>query len=309
MISSMIPLRYYPFLAGGLSGILFSLTISGALSGFLVWFLPMLPIFLAGFRFGFQAVIQAIALGATTVLLLTGSASLLLYMIFPATSAGLLSWCFLQLALVPNAGLIWYPVGRALSLLVVYLAAVFLAAGMVALQHKSGGLAAALQQGMSIEAKGLDSDLKLQVEELTQNFGFIIYALILWVWVIFSYATAILASFACMGTRGSFRQGLRLQPFLPPIILWPLLLATAIPMFASNPNIAIVGKALFLLLLLPWFLAGAAHIHAVLRQSPQGKNWLFAFYILLFIGQWPSLLMVTLYGMYCQIRIYIKLAK
>jgi uncharacterized membrane protein HdeD (DUF308 family) len=72
------------------------------------------------------------------------------------------------------------------------------------------------------------------------------------------------------------------------------LVASALLVIFTDGQAEFIGKSLFVMLLLPYFLSGIAQMHARARQSPAGNWWLALAYGLLILAIWPAIVFILL---------------
>ena len=69
----------------------------------------------------------------------------------------------------------------------------------------------------------------------------------------------------------------------------------------ADPEVRFAGLSGFFILLLPYFMCGIAMIDREIKRWPHAGAWRAGFFIMMFIGQWPVMMMITFYGIFLHI--------
>ncbi|MDG1286080.1 MAG: hypothetical protein P8P30_00785 [Rickettsiales bacterium] len=260
-------------LAGGaVSAFLYFLAVRGGFFSFLISYTPLIPLFLVGLsagpRAGGMATLFALFLGC----FLTGLSGLVIYSALYAVPAVFFMHAALSQLSDPKR---WYPIGGVLTGISLYAAAmvgVLIAVSMRDMVSVSEILPPLPPEGIS--------PLMQQARDLILESPFLVFAMGVWIQVLAFYGLAIFANFMLKGWKCEIRDRLTLTPFMPSIMIFGAILVAGLLSFSSTLAIQIAGKTAFMILLLPYFLMGAARLHAWTRGWPNRLSWLFAVYML-----------------------------
>jgi hypothetical protein len=114
---------------------------------------------------------------------------------------------------------------------------------------------------------------------LTGDGSFLLFASTGWSWVLMLYALAALAH-GLLESRGLvLRPGLALEPHSLPLWLLGLLSINGGVALLGHGMDRFIAETVFLLLLLPYFLAGLALVHRFSLRWHNRRLWLTLFYI------------------------------
>lgn len=299
----MIPALLIAVAAGALSALPLIIAASEP-GGLLLLLLAPLPIFAAGLAQG--AIGSAIAGGTVLVIaaLLAGvlaAAGALLFLVAPSVllvRQALLNRPAAAGAAGGTAGgapaLEWYPPGLLVTWLL-WIGLAWLAVTLALLAGEPGGMQAAvrasLEQALGLSLPGIDpADIGTVADRLA---GFALgFGVVSWLFM--------LALNGCLaqGALVSFGRNLRPSPDLADIVLpgWiaPALAAVLLGAFLLPGDLGFAAKNLAPLLMLPFFFAGLAVIHAYARRASAGRLLLVLFYTLLVLFSWPAAIVVFL---------------
>lgn len=258
---------------------------------------PFLPLFFTGFAFGDRNCKQAAGIATLIVLIIGGGGEGLSFALFIALPA-----CFLVSRLtrytIDSSGRVrWYPTLRALSELVLIAAALFMFFAIMASYEHKNSLQDILRNSLTFEVKDLDPAVADEMRTLTQDFSFVLLAGMAWIWVLAAWFMAVMVNNALVMKRQALRPQIGLTP--EGIIGWvPALLAVSAALaLAGEGNDNWVGKSLFLIFLLPYFLSGMARIHAMSHYWQMRHLWLFLIYVILIFLFWTVALVAAM-GLY-----------
>ncbi len=167
---------------------------------------------------------------------------------------------------------------------------------------EQGGLQAMIPHGLGESFKDVDPDFAAKAQQIFNEWSFALFAGIGWIWILTIYAIAVLANTLLKLKDYALRPSLALETHGLPG--WLLLLVTLSGMLAmvGQGVERFTAEALFLLLLLPYCLAGIAFVHlfSVQRQLHFRRLWITCFYVALIFGRWPILAMIAI-GLYLQL--------
>jgi hypothetical protein len=285
-------------IAAFISSALF-LLILGLGLGFLFMFLPALPLLTLGL--GKNARLTLIAMLASVLMVFAGGnlPAALLYLFF----LGLPSCYVVKEGLLsrPGAGSErqWYPVGLILTHLTIY-ACIFVAL-MCAYYSREGGMALILSQHIREAFSELEGDYGEVVDMLAENLSFMVFAITIWLWGMAFYAHGWLAQRVLKQKHMQQRPGFALLPFTLPGWMISLLAICALASLIGSPDLAFLGKSTLMSLLFPYFLSGAALLHAASKNWPSRGFFIFFIYFTIFTLFWPALIIAG-WGFFEQIK-------
>lgn len=274
--------------AGIISSGLF-LLVFGLGLGFLFMFLPTLPILTLGLSRSDRLALAAMLVG-TALTALAGN-----------PQAALLFFCMLGIPAwyITRAALRAYPVGLIITHLTVYACAGVAFLGVYYL--KDGGLPALLAGNIRAALAELKDGYSDVIETMATRLSFLIFSITIWLWGGTLYAHTWLVNRVLVQKKLARRPDFALTPFTPPNWMISLLLICALASLIGSPDMRFVGKSTLMSLLLPYFFAGVAEVHARSKNWPSRGFLLFFIYFSAFVLLWPVLLLAGV-GLFCHIK-------
>ena len=273
-------------------------------SGLLLLFLAPLPLFLTGLA---QGLVGA-AIASGTVLLVAGlvagflaAVGALMFLVGPCLLLIRQALLNRPAAAGATAGggtgqppVEWYPPGL-LTTWLLWIGLAWLTLSLAFLFFESGNMQATieahLRQALTVTLPGAtDADVDAMATRMAGfalGFGIVSYLLIL----------AMNATLA-QGTLVRFSRNLRPTPDIADLRLpgWlaPVLAVVLLGAFLLSGDLGFVARNLLPILLLPFFFAGLAVVHAYARRVRSGNFLLALFYVLLVLFTWPAAFVVLL---------------
>lgn len=279
-------------------------------AGLLFLFLPLLPLFMIGFGMGTKLFLLAAIAATLTVMTLASSGAGVFFLIFLMVPALLLirqSLLWRTNPTPPVAGSApereWYPLGFAVTELVLYIAGVFLLAALYYALRTGGGLEAVFAESLAESFREMEPEYRHVMEQLVARRIYAVFASGAWIWVLVICTMAYLAHRILREWRRNIRPSFSLLPFDLPFWLLGLLTLAGVASLVGSPQSLFIGKTLLLLLLLPFFLHGMALLHEVSRPWPARALILLMVYFLLLAQLWPALL-IACAGVIQQCRLF-----
>lgn len=290
--------------AGILSAVLFASAVSGMALSIVPIYLSPLPLFLAGLGYGGGGAIIAGISGAAALLLAGGPMLAIAYFLFNAAAPAVLSrvaaWSRTFTDSEGREVVEWYPAGYLFVWLAGLGIALMLLLALLA-QTLEGGLSGLIPQQLQIDllAKTI---IQAQIqagstpmdETVLQNrlIRLALPGLALY-WTLIAIGNSALAQRLLV----QFGRQMRPSPdllnmFLPGFILWPLLGGTLLAFFPGD--LGLIGLVVATLTAIPYFFLGLATVHVISHRLSGRSYVLTAFYILLILLGWPSLLIIGL---------------
>jgi hypothetical protein len=285
-------------LAGAVSGLLFvSLKFESTLGMLFINF-THLPLFLAGFGLGTLAV----AVAALTSTVVVGAAfepySAIQFAVVYAIPATLIVRQTLLRRPAADGGVVWYPSGRVLGMLVGYGLVTF-AIIFVIMSGGEHGLVdvmrAALEETTALFFSALDAEQRLA---LADQWSTALPGALITSWLITLGINAAIAQGALTRIGKNRRPSLDLGRIELPIGFAFALVASGALWYIADGNAAFVGQTLTIAIATPYLFLGLAVVHQISRPWPGRPFALFLFYLLLlFLLGLPGLVLVAGLGL------------
>ncbi len=294
----------FSIISGLIGGVIFSVTAYTGNGGLLTVFLPVLPLALPGLAFGAKYTgYAAIAACAIVAAVIDGGSML----VFAALTALPVVYLLRKLLLWrgEDGARQWHPVLPILAELAVISAAVFMMIAIAETYSEPGELKTIISKELAsnLKADNFDTDPQIAhfVKLLIDDWSFLIFAFASWLWVTMIYAFTVLANILLAQNNLALRTKINLLPNGLPVWLLALVVISGGLAFFGKGNDRYVGEAVFLMLLLPYFLAGIATIHLVSLQWKLRKFWLTVCYIALVLYPVLSVVAIAI-GLYKQLQ-------
>ena len=296
----MPPDSKHALIAGGAAAVAFFGVLHLGLGSFFLFF-PSLPLFYVGLSRGGPVTLTASLIGALIVGLIgtpaIGGAFFLII--------GLPSWYFasralrLQLGSKPEDNR-WYPIGDILLMLTIA-ACVFLSLITAQLAMGEENLPTLLGNYMRTAFAPLKDELGAGIELLAAHWAFLTLAVTVWVWGIALFAHAWFAQKLLQKKHRHIRPNLSIEPFTIPSWTLPLLGICALASLIGGESLEFLGKALLIVLALPYFFLGIALTHRASYHWPNRRIFLFIIYFCIAAQLWPVLL-ISAAGFWHQLK-------
>lgn len=279
-----------PIIAGGLAGLLFLLAVSGmsGTGGFFLVHVPLLPLFLVGWYAGFRLATLSAAVAAVVIFLLGAPKASLIWLGFSAIPALIFIWRALLWRLDSHGEKEWYPLLAIVNDLTLYAGSILLLVALM-FSGQEGGLQGVMLRELAQIFETADPRYGTMMKDIFTQWTFLILAFNAWVWVLMLYLMALLAHFILEGNQRTIRPHLMLAYCTPPLWLLMALAGSAVLSLLPGSTAGFIGKTLFTLLLLPYFLAGIALLNTTSQAWPGRTVWLAIIYIFTALSLWPVL--------------------
>jgi hypothetical protein len=283
--------------AGLVSAGLF-LLILGLGLGFLFMFLPTLPLLMLGLGKEARLALAAMLVAALLIALVGGLQAALLF----CCMLGIPAWYMTHQALLwrEKAGAReWYSVGLIMTHLTLY-ACTFVA--LLGIYYaKDGGLSMLLADSIRTALAELKDGYSDIIEAMATRLSFLIFAITIWLWGMTLYAHGWLATRLLAHKKRAHRPDFTVTPFMIPGWMISLLLISALASLIGSTDMRFIGKSTLISLLLPYFFAGIAAMHAASRKWSSRGFFLFFIYFMTFALLWPALILAAI-GFFHQIK-------
>jgi hypothetical protein len=296
--------RFWAILAGLASGLLCVLALILGNASVLMGLTPFAPLFLVGFSFGVQTVLPASLIATAAVLLLTGGSGGLFFLaIFAIPVSFYVHRTLTCLVLSPhimqqiqNAKLLkgsdtaekgggmqgdhkmaaWFPQGLVLTHLTYYFAfLVGISVLSVVSQENTGSLMEQIFPAFKTIPEWLE------IRDQVARWEFLIVGFSAWISLSVFYGIAVLCNFLLVGYGRAVCPSLAVLPFMAGGELLALLLGAGLFSVADSPLLSLPAKAVFVVLLYPYFLMGLSRLHWFTRSWNHRGLLLTAFYLLM----------------------------
>lgn len=279
--------------AGLLSALMYALLTTGTAVALLLAYLIQLPIFLAGLGLGALAGAGAGAVGLVALVAVNGvlTAALYLTMIFPAV-------VLVQRALLTrrsqSGDVACYPPGL-LATWLAGMALVALAAAMLALADHPGGLEGAVREVVRANLNALPFRIAENQEVLEQGAARILPGMVLFSWMLMTILNGGVAQGLLMRAGRNLRPAVDIAELELPRLA-PIALAGALGLALFGDGwLGFFGINAVAIIALPFFLAGLAVVHAMVRPRASRRAILTGFYVLFVIlFPWPAIMLAGL---------------
>lgn len=252
--------------------------------GFLFFFLPSLPLFYAGLQRGQKVTFAAAALSTLMLAASTGSA------VVGATFFVLIAMpsCYIvRLSLQSGEDGAPFRLGHIWFNLTLYACcAMALMTGFYAFQDEN------LPQIMSRMVVNAFASFPVEYAPVVDGLAsrsFLILSITVWLWAIALYAHAWLANSWLIRQGKEVRSHMAFEPFTLPNWIFSLIAICALASLIGGESMRFLGKTLLIILAMPYFFLGAAHVHKSSADSPNRKFFLFLLYFLVAAQLWPAL--------------------
>ena len=273
-------------LAGGLSVTFMLVAMMHSTTSliFLAYFCAV-PLYLAGLGAGALAGILATVVGALSLYFTEEHANFsVLYIVIYGVPAMTLCRLALRYRMDDAQKVHWYPEGKFLTALTLYPCALFLLAVGAASSHP-GGLLALTSEAMKehtaqFAARFPETQPEL-FERAVDNAANFIPAFMAYFWIFVSIFSVGGAQYMLRQQKWSLRSDMRLINIrLPVALIYSVAVVGLAGVFAPAPY-DYIGKNLSMILILPYFFAGLAVLHASLASIKHSGFVIFAFYVLM----------------------------
>ena len=280
-------------LAGLISSILF-LSLSSGLPGMvLLAYFVQLPLLFVGLSLGLAASMIAV-IGAIVVCgLLAGLVGAGMYLVVQAIPAMVVIRQTL-LARQRDGRLEWYPAGLVLAQLTA-LAALGISAAFVFMLGQPGGLEGAIADFLRSALAELGAaEAEVTVEPELGRWMFVLPGLMAASWLVMVVINGVLAQALAVHLGWNRRPSPALSELELPGWLWPTIGVAAALAVIGDGGVGFLGRALLIVLVVPYVFLGLAVIHAAARRSPHRRLALAICYGAIALLGWPVLAVLLL---------------
>lgn len=277
--------------AGLLTGGLY-LSVMGGPAFILLQYLTQLPLFLVGLSLGFVPAL--VSSGVALVIAVVTDATLgLVFFIGYIGPTLLVTRRALLNRPVKGHEREWYPSGRLLAEVTIYVLMIF-ALGVIWFSNQDGGLAGVIERSLTELLSVLGTEVAQSTSESLGSYLFIVPGLMGVSWVIMIVLNGALAQWLLSRSERNLRPSPTFGEINLPTWLSYMLGMSALLAFWGEGVLAFAGGSMVMILMTPYFFQGVGVVHQWSRRSTSSTLILVAFYLLIVVLQWPILLVVGL---------------
>ena len=259
---------------------------ANALAFPLLHFIPMMPLLVAAFLRGSRVALVAPVIGALLVAIMGPTIGYVqAYGLMSAGPSLVVGWMALQ----HRDGWPVFSLYRILEVLT-FIAAIGVV-GYALYFSASGGLEAHLQAQIteSIDVFNTQEEALIdpQAEGVLRSMAFLLPAGNVWMWMMMVWLHVALSFWFSSKISSPMRPSLRLDAAQPSTTLLGLIALSGVAALFGSPSLAFLGEVLFIIFLLPYFLAGIVLLHEKSRDWPGRGVALFVIYFTIAMFLWP----------------------
>lgn len=280
-------------LSGLVSAGLYLALLSG-LSGVIVFaYFVQLPLMFSGLSAGFGGALVAAGSAIVVTAVVADLTAALLFLLVQALPALFLVRQALLFRQV-DGQTEWFPPGLLLAQLTVA-AALVIALAFVAFLGEPEGLKGAIENYIGAALETFESAMQADVEiGDIQTWSFLIPAMMAISWLLMTIVNGILGQALAVRSGRARRPSPVFAEMELPWWLWPPLGVAAALALLGGSGLGYLGRAVLLVLVVPYALLGLAVIHAWMRRLSHPRLALAAVYVSLMVLGWPILIVILL---------------
>lgn len=273
------------FAAGMISAGLFLLVTALGL-GFFFLFIPTLPLLCLGLQRDERIALFGSIFAAFAIMGIGGAELAMLYMLL----LGLPSWFIAKQMLLSRSGNDgknhWYPMGK------IFITLTLCGCAVIALMTfyymgDDGGIHKVIADHLRDEFKDLEARHGEILQQLADQWSFLVFAMTVWCWCLTLYAHAWMATRILAYKHKAIRNSVALEVFTLPNWFFSLLAIAALASLIGSPSLQFLGKATLVSLMFPYFLLGAALMHRASINWPSRRFFLVFVYVMIIAQLWP----------------------
>ncbi len=287
------------YIGGGvLSALLYLSVVSGGMGALILAYLAPLPLLMVGLGAG----LRPFAIAATAAVAAVGLFGGVLFGMTYAVANGVLVAVIVRQSLLARAGpdgsLEWYPPGLLLVVMTGLGLAGLLAAALLTLGDPGGlegGVRQFLVMGFGDVAAGTGGDAESGVTQVIDSFAQIFPGMVVVSWLTMAIINAALAQGVLMRFGRNLRPPMRVTEVELPHWM-PMLLAAAglLALVGGDGQLGYLALNVVIVLLVPFFFAGLAVVHAFASARQARTLLLVVFYFFLLVSGWPIAMVIGL---------------
>lgn len=286
------------FIGGGvLSALLYLSVVTGGMGALILAYLAPLPLLMVGLSAG----LRSFAIAATAAVAVVSLFGGVLFGLTYAMANGVLVAVIVRQALLarsgPDGSLQWYPPGLLLVVLTGLGLAGLLAAALLTLGDPGGlegGVRQFLVMGFGDAAAGTGG-AESGTAQVIESFAQVFPGMVVVSWLTMAIVNAALAQGVLMRFGRNLRPAMRVAevelPHWAPI---PLAVAGVLALVGGDGQLSYLALNVAIVLLVPFFFAGLAVVHAFAGGRQARTLLLVVFYFFLLVSGWPIALVIGL---------------
>ena len=286
------------FIGGGvLSALLYLSVVTGGMGALILAYLAPLPLLMVGLGHGLRSFAVAATAAIAVVGLLGGPLFALTYGLANGAVVAVIVRQSLLARNGPDGSLEWYPPGLLLVVLTGLGLAGLLVSALLTLGNPAG-LEGAARQFLVIgfgDAAAGTGDAESAMAQVIDSFAQVFPGMVVVSWLTMAIVNAALAQGVLMRFGHNLRPAMRVAQVELPHWM-PILLASAglLALVGGNSQLSYLALNVVVVLLVPFFFAGLAVIHAFAGGRQARTLSLVVFYFFLLVSGWPIALVIGL---------------
>ena len=277
------------YIGGGvLSALLYLSVVTGGMGALILAYLAPLPLLMVGLGAG----LRPFAIAATAAVAVVGLFGGILFGMTYAVANGVLVAVIVRQSLLtrtgPDGSVEWYPPGLLLVVMTGLGLAGLLAAALLTLGDPAGlegSVRQFLVMGFGDAAAGTGGDAETGMTQVIDGFAQIFPGMVVVSWLTMAIVNAALAQ----GVLMRFAE-VELPHWMPMLLAGAGLLA----LIGGDGQLAYLALNVVIVLLVPFFFAGLAVVHAFAGARQARTLLLVVFYFFLLVSGWPIAMVVGL---------------
>ena len=282
---------------GVLSALLYLSVVTGGMGALILAYLAPLPLLMVGLGFG----LRSFAIAATAAVAVVGLLGGVLFALTYGLANGAVVAVIVRQSLLarngPDGSLEWYPPGLLLVVLTGLGLAGLLISALLTL-GEPGGLEGAVRQFLVLgfgDAAAGTSDAESAMAQVIDSFAQVFPGMVVVSWLTMAIVNAALAQGVLMRFGHNLRPAMRVAEVeLPHWTVMLLAVAGLLALVGGDGQLAYLALNVVIALLVPFFFAGLAVVHAFAGGRQARTLLLVVFYFFLLVSGWPIALVIGL---------------
>ena len=282
---------------GVLSALLYLSVVTGGMGALILAYLAPLPLLMVGLGHGLRSFAVAATAAIAVVGLLGGPLFALTYGLANGAVVAVIVRQSLLARNGPDGSLEWYPPGLLLVVLTGLGLAGLLVSALLTLGNPAG-LEGAARQFLVIgfgDAAAGTGDAESAMAQVIDSFAQVFPGMVVVSWLTMAIVNAALAQGVLMRFGRNLRPAMRVAEVeLPHWAPMPLAVAGVLALVGGDGQLSYLALNVAIVLLVPFFFAGLAVVHAFAGGRQARTLLLVVFYFFLLVSGWPIALVIGL---------------
>ena len=266
------------------------LSILGGASFILLQYLTQLPLFFIGLGMGMTPVFISACVAITMTLFVDPLLALVFLVGYVGPTLLVIRQALLSRP-TKEGTLEWYPSGRLLSEITIYVVAVMMVLG-VWFAGQEGGLNAIIEAVLSQITAMVGSDNAAGASIFLSSYGFVVPGIMGVSWIVMTVINGSIAQHFLRKLGKNMRPSSCLHNIKLPSWVAYLLAVSLLVTVWGGGDIAFFGGMIMMVLLTPFFFQGIGVVHQWSSRTSFAGLILVGFYLLMVLLQWPILFVV-----------------